>query len=469
MNRKSVSQAPIYVRDTLNRAARMAGSGDFEGAVDALVPVICKNPDVPMLYDKLREYELGKLRTQGGGVKFLAKLFGAFKMPIVRIVASADPLKAMAMCEKSLAFCVDNPAILSALADVSAAADAPWGSATALSVLCKLHPGNQAQMRRLADAMQRNGQGIDALKVHQDMIARSTDKKNVDKSGLQAAMVLASIERGNFNDQKTHKANAADAEDAIIQQLLDGTIHDADQAQLLIDRFSAELRRNDSVDMRRKMADAYMVAGKYEDALREYRTVADKLGVLDPVLDKHIEKAYISNLREMVNVLKANPESYENPEAQIADLEKTIYDYRWKHVLLRAERFPNDMQLQFDLGEYQFECQKYDEAEKTFKAVAENPQKRRGSLVYIGRCALLRNAPEEAVTYLREAVNDMPRMDKYKREALYYLGNALELSGNSQEAVESYRQILISMPEYRDVPQRLSAIEAAQNENQVNS
>jgi tetratricopeptide (TPR) repeat protein len=317
-------------------------------------------------------------------------------------------------------------------------------------------------MKRLADAMQRNGQGIDALKVHQEMIAKSSDKKNVDKAGLQAAMVLASIERGNFNDHKSNKkANAADADDAIIQQLLDGTIHDADQAQLLIDRFSAELRRHDSVDMRRKMADAYMVAGKYEDALREYRNVAEKLGVLDPVLDKHIEKAYIAQLNSVIEAIKGSPENYENPETQISDLEKQIYDYRWEHVKMRSERFPNDMQLQFDLGEFQFEFGMYAEAEATFTAVAENPQKRRGSLVYLGKCALVANDPERAVGFLQEAVDDMPRMDRYKREAMYYLGNALELIGNVDKAKENYRQILISMNNYRDVPQRMSALENA--------
>jgi tetratricopeptide (TPR) repeat protein len=79
----------------------------------------------------------------------------------------------------------------------------------------------------------------------------------------------------------------------------------------------------------------------------------------------------------------------------------------------------------------------------------------------MGRCALLRNAPEEAAGYLQDAVNDMPRMDKYKREALYYLGNALEVSGKGAEAIENYKQILISMPDYRDVPARIQAIEAA--------
>ncbi len=461
MNRKSVSQAPIYVRDTLSRAARMAAAQDFEAAVDALYPVVCKNPEVPVLYEKLREYELGKLKNQGGGVRFWAKFCAVFKLMRISAVMGKDPVKAMELCEVSLAFCVDNPCILNALAKASTAAGAPWGAVSALDVLCKLHP-NPVRMKQLADAMQRNGQGIDALKVHQNIISKTVDKKSVDKAGLQAAMVLASIERGNFNDQKSKKtANAADAEDAIIQQLLNGTIHDADQAQLLIDRFSAELRKKDSVDMRRKMADAYMIAGKYEDALREYRTVSDALGVLDPVLDKHIEKAYIANLRSMVESLKADPDNYDDPEIQIADLEKDIYDYHWKHTKLRAERFPNDMQLQFDLAELHFECDMIDKAFELFAAIAENPQKRRGSLVYMGRCCLLRNNVEQAVTYLREAVNEMPRMDKYKREAMYYLGNALELSGDKEGAKENYRQILLSMADYRDVPQRLSELEAA--------
>ena len=464
MIRKTVSQAPIYVRDTLNRAGRMAAAKDFVSAVEMLLPVICKNPEIPMLHEKIREFEVNKLRSQSGGEKSWGKLCGAFKVAVIKIVGSVDPLKAMAMCEKSLAFCVDNPVILLALADLSDSAGAPWGTVSALGTLCKLHPGNQANMRRLAEAMQRNGQGIDALKVHQDIIANTADKKNVDKASLQTAMVLASIEKGNFNDQKSHKANAADAEDAIIQQLLDGTIHDAAQAQLLIDRFSEELRHKDSVDMRRKMADAFMIAEKFDDALREYQTVADKLGVLDPVLDKHIEKAYLAGLKQKIDALKADPQSSENSEAQIAAWEEEIYKYRWEHVSMRADRFPNDMQLQFDLGELQFECGMYDEAVATFTAVAENPQKRRGSLVYLGRCALLRNDGDAAISFLKEAVNDMPRMDKYKREALYYLGNAFEMTGKLDDAVECYHQIQVSMPEYRDVVQHLAAIEVAKQQ-----
>jgi tetratricopeptide (TPR) repeat protein len=316
-------------------------------------------------------------------------------------------------------------------------------------------------MKRLAEAMQQNGQALDALKIQHEMVSKLQVKTLADKSELRSAMALASIERGKFNDRKSNKANTADAEDAIIQQLLDGTIHDANQAQLLIDRFTAELRKKDSIDMRRKLADAYMVAEKYEEALQEYRNVADKLGVTDPVLDKHIEKAYIAQLTDGIKQLRANPESFENPETQITDLEQEIASYRWRHAVKRAEMFPNDMQLQFDLGELQFERGMLNEAEATFTAVSENPQKRRGSLVYLGRCELLKNNYPKAAELLRTAVNEMPRMDKYKREAIYYLAIALENTGDRENALAYYRQINASMENYRDVPERMAALQNA--------
>ena len=458
MERKTVSQAPIYVRDAVNRAAQFAASKNYDGAISTLLPIIRRHPEVALLFDKIRDYETAKLRTQGGGAKFLALLGAIFKAPFILMAAIADPVKAIAMCENSLAKYVDNPIILGLLCNAANSADAPWAVVSALSVSCKLHPGNTQKMRQLADAMQRNGQALDALKIHQELLKKLPPSSLAEQAELREAMALASIERGKFNDKKSNKANTADAEDAIIQQLLEGTIHDAGQAQLLIDRFNAELKQKDSIDMRRKLADAYMVAERYEEALQEYRNVADKLGVMDPVLDKHIEKAYIAQLQQSISMLKSNPEAYESPEEQIADLERECVAYRWRHTQQRAQQFPNDMQLQFDLGELQFKSNMIDDAIATFTRVADNPQKRRNSLVYLGRCALLRNEPVKAAENLNEALKEMYRMDKYKRETLYYLGHAYEMLQENEKAVGCYKQINVNMSNYRDVPQRIAAL-----------
>ena len=460
MERKTVSQAPIFVRDAVKRAAQQAAGRDFAGAVKTLLPAIKRNPDIPLLYEKIREYEVGKLKSQGSAGKFGAIMATLFKVPIIAIISGFDPLKAMAMCEESLAEYVDNPAMLNALASASDRAGAPWGVVSALKVLCKLHPGNESRMRRLADAMQMNNQALDALKIHQELLKNTSVDSLAKQAELRSAMALASIERGNFNDRNSNKANTADAEDAVISQLLEGTIHDAEQAQLLINRFTAELKKNDSIDMRRKLADAYMVAERFAEALEEYRTVADKIGVMDPVLDKHIEKAYISQLKQNISVLKANPEAYENAEGQIEELEREIASYRWRHTVQRAEKFSGDMQLQFDLGVLQFENNMFNEAVETFTRVSDNPQKRRASLVYLGRCSLAVNDPAKAVSFIEEAVKEMFRMDIQKREALYYLGNAYELLGETEKALESYRKIHANMDNYRDVPARIEALSA---------
>ena len=295
------------------------------------------------------------------------------------------------------------------------------------------------------------------MKIHQELV-KNTNTTMEQQAELRSAMALASIERGNFNDRKNAHANTADAEDAMIAQLLEGTIHDADQAQLLINRFTAELKKNDSLDMRRKLAEAYMVAERYEEALQEYRDVAEKIGVMDPVLDKHIEKAYIAQLKQNINILKANPEAYDDAEGQIAQMEKEIKNYRWRHTVRRAEQFSGDMQLQFDLGVLQFENNMIAEAVETFTRVSDNPQKRRASLVYLGRCALLNNDPAQAVELIETAISEMFRMDIQKREALYYLGNAYEALGNSEKALEAYKKISANMSNYRDIQTRIAAL-----------
>ena len=58
MERKTFSKAQIYVRDSYNRAGKLAEKGDYAGAVEILLPVIKANPEVPQLFERIREYEI---------------------------------------------------------------------------------------------------------------------------------------------------------------------------------------------------------------------------------------------------------------------------------------------------------------------------------------------------------------------------------------------------------------------------
>ena len=61
MDRKTLKQAPIYVRDAYNHAIRLAPS-DLDGAIRTLVKVVREYPEVAATREKLREFELAKAR-----------------------------------------------------------------------------------------------------------------------------------------------------------------------------------------------------------------------------------------------------------------------------------------------------------------------------------------------------------------------------------------------------------------------
>ena len=457
MERKTFSKAPIYAKNAYNQAAKQEQNGDLEGAITTLVNIVMICPEVPQLFERLREYETVKTRKVNALVKLLCQLHSLLLAPIVLIRAITDPQGAMAMCEKSLGRCVDQPVLANALAFAAERCDAPWVITTTLNAIRIFHPNNEANLRKLAAAMQHNNQAQDALRIFQMIAKRHPSNMNI-QAELREAMAVASIEHGSWEKDASTQEKANDSKDAVLQQLLQGTIHDADQAQLLIDKFQEMLQENDSIDIRRKLADACMIKGDFETAYDQYKTVAEKLGVEDPVLDKQIENAYISMLRSSIATIEANPDAYENAQGQIADLTAEIEDYRRRHIFQRAEKFPNDKQLQFDLAEYYYEKEDYVKAKEVFEQVADNPLKRRASLVYISRCLLKMGTPAEAIPLLEEAISEMIRMDKYKREALYYLGVASQQIGNIEKAVECFRSVRSSMPNYRDIQERMEAL-----------
>lgn len=457
MERKTFSKAKIYVRESYNRAGKLAEKGDYAAAVEILLPVIKANPEVPQLFERIREYEIAWHKKKSIFAKLGGLVVSLFIAPVAAVTALINPVTAMAMCEGPLAMCVDNPLILWTLVLASNMADAPWGTVSALNTIRVLHPANSMVLKPLAEAMQRNNQAGEALRIHQKMVAASPNDLAA-KEEMRSAMALATLERGRWEEGGSTQDKAKDAGDAVIQQMLEGTIHDAAQAEVLIKKFNEDLAKNDSVDLRRKLADAYMVAGKFDEAFREYETVAKKLGVDDPVLDKQMEKAHCSSLEKQAQ----QAETVGNHE-QAATLRAEAAQYRADHIYNRAVKSPNDAQLQFDLGELYFELGEFEQARTIFTKTAEFAQKRRACLVYLGRCAIQFNDAAGAIDFLQTAVKEMYRMDKYKREALYFLGNAFELAGDTANAVDCYTKVKASMENYRDVPQRLAQLAPAGN------
>lgn len=457
MERKPISKVPFYAREAYNKAMASAIS-DPEYSIKTLRDLVKSIPDFGIARDKLRELECDKAMKQNPLAKAFWVFLSVFIFPIIKIRAIKDPFGAMAMCEGPLAKCVDNPLILNALSSAAEAADATFASAEALSIIHRFHPNNDSNNRRLIDAQQRNGQAGEALKIFQDL-AQKNNKDLGMQGELRNALALASIERGNWEEEGTAQSKSVDTQAAVAQQLIDGTIHDADQAKMLIEKFTEDLKENDSMDIRRKLADAYMVAGDYEAAINEMKIVAKKIGALDPALDKQIEKAYMMQLDQAIATLKKDPDSYENAEGQIADLEKEKLSYRLRKSQTRSQAYPNDPNLHFDLGVCYFENGDFEASLPEFEHAKRTYQKRVIGATYSAKALLKLNRPEEAIAELEKEFETMSRLDRFRFDALYVLGLAYETVGRKDDALAKYREIAEKKPNFEDVGERIKKLE----------
>lgn len=473
MERKNLNQVSIQVRNSYNRIARSSASVGLEEAIDLLKDYVGFNPEVGPARDRLRELEKRYTAEASPFKKMLAQITSSFKVAAIKGKMLKDPVAAMAMCEACLAKNLDNPVILNALADAANAAGAPFIAAEALTINHEYHPANEPAARKLIDALQQNGQATKALDILKNIAAAHPGDMNL-QSELRSAMALASLERTQESAEekaeakeraKRKKDDVGDKSAQAIQQLIDGTIHDAAQAQILIDKFTEELEKTDSIDMRRKLSEAYIVAEQYDKAVVEMKRVAEMIGALDPTLDKSIEKATLAMHQQAIDRIKADPDSVPDAEEEIRKIEQQIADFKLERAEERVQLYPNDALLHFDLAELYFGRGRFDEALREYQQAMRSPQKRLQSLLRLGCCFARKHQYDIAIEQFETAMKDLPRGGEQRMEALYFLGNTYEESGNMEKAMECYKDIYQAQANYRDVAQRIDAYYTSKKNN----
>lgn len=453
MEKKTVQNVSAAVREMMNKANR---SRDPAVQMTMLKDIIKQEPGFLAARTKLREMERRQAMSVGFAGKLMAQLGSLFALPKIKSLTGKDPEKAMGLCEDQLLKSLDNPTILAALAEAAENAGAMFIAVEARSLIRDFHPGNQANLVELARCMQGNNQAREALKIIQDIASRYPG--NLEwQSEVRAAAALASLEKGKWEEEGTSQEKAVDVKGNVAQQILEGTIHDASQAEVLVTRLLEDLKEKESIDTRRKLADAYMVMEDYDNAIAELEKVIAALGTMDPFIDKSIESAVIARFNKAIKELTANPAAYSEPEKQIAEFTAQRDAYILERAEDRAKRFPNDAQLAFELAEVLFERGRISEAINCFQNARRNPQRRIACLVYLGRCFTLNGQYDMAIEQFETALNEMERGDKSRLETIYHFANTLELAGEKEKAIERFKEIYQAQANFKDVAKRMEA------------
>lgn len=451
MNKKDISQVSSGIRSSFQKAIDAARKNNIDYAVEILKSIVQKDPGFMDARTALREQEEKKTAALGGFAKLMAGFKTGSLVSKGRSKLKKSPIEAMALAEEALAINLNNPAALNLLADAAFDAKGYFISIDSLEKIEKLQPKNELNMRKLAETYQAAGQGRNALRVWQRISAMKPEDLEI-QSKLRSAAALASMEEGEWEKEGDYQSKLKNKEDAVALEQEDRIVRDVDDVAMMTQRYEEQIASGDeSIDLRRKLAELYFRGNRFDDSINTYEWLVQKMGTLDPTIDKAIEKSRVGKYKEGIEAKRAAGAS----EDELKALEAEVYNYRMERAVDRVNRYPNDTELRYQLAMVYWEGGFIDNALEQFQLGQKNPHYRLSAMVHMGRCFHVKGQLDLSIEQFEKAISEMYAMDKAKMEALYYLGIACEDAGKLDKALDCFKQIYQSNVNYRDVSARI--------------
>ena len=335
-------------KKSLERMIKTSMTMSLQDAIDMFRDIIKREPELIPAKEHLRELEIRKAtetqaKPEGGMTNFLLSCKTA--------LAGTNYLKAIAFCEDVLSKNVNNVQLLKMVAGFSEKAKAYFIGIDAIKTAIHFEPQNTDLKIYLGSLYMKDDAPEKAKEIYQELYDNAPDK-NTYKHLLREAMnaidekeELARQRAEELQNSNKSKIQTRDSQEAIVQQLLDGTIRDVDQAKLVISELSKVLEKKESLDVRRKLAEAYKIAQDYDTAIYHLEFVAKALNAFDANLDKDIEKLYVKKYDLAIQAIENNPNAYDNAQQQLTDLEIARMQFKLERAIIRSNANINDAQL----------------------------------------------------------------------------------------------------------------------------
>jgi len=222
----------------------------------------------------------------------------------------------------------------------------------------------------------------------------------------------------------------------------------------LIDEKEARVKSEpNNVKLLKDLAELWTQKKQFDRALGYYEQIKSTESGSDASLDKAIADTTIRKFEHRASQLDQNAPDY-NEHLEKLQAERNAYQLQ--ECQKRAERFPTDLQIRFELGQLYFQNGKIGEAIKEFQKAQINPNRKIASMNYLAQCFAKRGIHDLAASTLQEAIKEKVVFDDEKKDLLYQLGIVLEKMNKREEAFTQYKLIYAVDASYKDVDAKMN-------------
>ena len=455
MEEITLDQIPRKTRDLYEKAMSALERGNAGYALDMLKQVIDVEPRFSLGRKNLRIAQVkALLATKPNAMTHqMASLKGTFTLMGAQGKLKKDPKAALEGAEKLLALDPLNLPFLKFFAQAAEAAEMPELAVQTLEIARPYYAKDVEFLRLLARLYIATNQPGGAKDCYA-AVAELLPNDQVAIKNLKDAAALDTMKAGGWNDMKSDfRSKLKDKKEAILlEQQAKSVKGESDIDTLIASRLMEIQREPQNMNFRRALADLYVRAERFDDALKALAEATKAAGRSDPQIERTTSLIKVKKLDAAIAAAK---EAGDEAAAAAKDQEKAAFLY--DDAVDMVKRYPNDLQFRYELG-YQFYLRKqHNEAIEEFQLAQRNPQRRTRALYYLARCFQEKGQPDIAFEQLQKAASELTLMDETKKDVVYEMGVLAEQMGRKDEAIAFFKEIYSVDIKFRDIAQRIES------------
>jgi len=462
MAEKKLNELSPDLRRLFAKAVEAAQRDNFDYATTLLCQVLKTEPGLFEARKVLRTAQTS--RSAGTNKGFFKKMMSSAgsspQITKAKITLGKNPAEAMAIAEEVLNGDANNPYAHRIIVNAAQALEMPQTALLSLETMVRLAPKDKALVIEFADAVAANNGNAELAEKFLDELIRTSpydpDLQQAQKN-LSAHKVLedggyAALEdgKGSYRDVLRNKDEAVSLEqEKRVQKSEDVTLR-------LIEEYETRLQTEpDNPKLLRSLAELYTQKNQFDRALEYYERLKNSgAGGGDATLDRAMADTTLR--RFDFQIAQLNPFAADHAD-QLAKLQTEKAAFQLADCQLRAEKYPTDLAIRFELGQLYFQSGKITEATAELQKAQQNQHKRHAAMSLLAQCFAKRGMNDSAVRTLQNAIKEKPVLDDEKKDLIYNLGCVFEKMGKKAEAIEQFLILYENDVSYRDVGAKVDA------------
>jgi tetratricopeptide (TPR) repeat protein len=464
MPEKSLQEIPLALRQHFEKGATALQRENFDYAIAIFNEILAKEPG----FFECREFlRVTQFKKMGGGGGFFKKVFGgASSSPMIakgQMALRNNPLEALTIAESILNGDPQNVGAHRLLAEAALAADLPRTAIFSLEILLKNASKDKGLRLQLARALGRSGEATRAEGVLAEVLR---DHPNDGEVAMELKNLSArkTLDEGGYESladgQGSYRDILKNKEEAVSLEQEKREVKSDDVAGRMIREYEARLAKEpNNLKVLRSLAELHAQRKDFDRALGYYEKIQSSGAGGDSSLERAIADTVIKKFSHALAQLDAAAPDHAERTAQI-QAERQAFQIT--ECQQRAEKYPTDLQIRFELGQLYFQAGKISEAIQELQKAQANPNRRVQAMGYLGQCFARRGMNDLAARTLQNAIKEKAVFDAEKKDLIYALGGVLEKMGKAEEAIEQFKLIYEVDIGYKDVAAKVDKYYAGQ-------